>query len=376
MARTLYFKDDEESERYFENERKMKENSQKWHETNDTDEKARLHFQNQVISGENDLIDGGNRTFDDESGVWNVDYGTKAQSNTPWKSEQNNKYASPYNDEIDALYDEIVNQKAFSYNPDTDPSYKAYEDMYRREGDRASKSTLADISTAQGGVSSYAASAAQQASNAYAKALTDKIPELEALAYQKYSADRNDKYSQLDYLMALDNVEYGRYNDEWNKDFTIDERDYNRGRERELLDIDKDRYALERADKNYINDINVASQVKSDLIELISKGYEPTEGDLKWAGLTPEDVERIKYVNMFGYYPEFSPTVSFQKKKTVDKTDDDFEDEEEEDEIIISDEKNKTIEEIIKLAENGEISEEAAKNRIDRIKAGLNPTVR
>ena len=66
MARTLYFKDDEESERYFENERKMKENSQKWHETDDPDEKARLHFQNQVMSGENDLMDGGNRTFDDD----------------------------------------------------------------------------------------------------------------------------------------------------------------------------------------------------------------------------------------------------------------------------------------------------------------------
>ena len=278
MAKRLYFKDDEDSLRYFENERKMKENSQRWHETDDPEEKAGLHFQNQVLSGEQDLIDGGNRTYDENSGVWKTDYGNGFEKQ--WGTDKDNKYNSTYNNEIDKLYDEIVNQKSFSYNPDSDPSYKAYEDMYRREGDRASKSTLADIATAQGGISSYAASAAQQASNAYAQALTDKIPELEALAYQKYSADRNDKYNQLDYLMSLDNIEYDRYSDEWNRKYQLDrdkisderyDNEWNYGVSRDA--VSDERYALERADRNYINDINVASQVRNDLIELISKGY-------------------------------------------------------------------------------------------------------
>ena len=240
MAKTYYFKDEEEANRYFDNERKMKENSQKWHETDDPDERAMLHFQNQVMSGENDLIDGGNRVYDENTGTWSADYGNKAQNNNvQWVNEQNNKYVSPYNEQIDALYDEIVNQKGFSYNPENDASYKAYENMYRREGDRASKSTLADISTAQGGISSYAASAAQQASNAYAQALTDKIPELEALAYQKYSADRNDRYNQLNSLMALDNVQYGRY---------IDDRNFN-------YQLDRDKIADDRYNTEYARSI-------------------------------------------------------------------------------------------------------------------------
>ena len=44
--------------------------------------------ENQVMSGEYDLLDGGNRTFDENTGEWNVDYGNKVEGNVQWKNEQ------------------------------------------------------------------------------------------------------------------------------------------------------------------------------------------------------------------------------------------------------------------------------------------------
>lgn len=396
MARTYYFKDDEESKRYFDNERKMKENSQKWHETDDPDEKARLHFQNQVMSGENDLLDGGNRTFDDESGVWSVDYGTKAQSSVPWKDEKNNKFVSPYNDEIDALYDEIVNQKPFSYNPDTDPSYKAYENMYRREGDRASKSTLADIATAQGGVSSYAASAAQQAANAYAKGLTDKIPELEALAYQKFSADRNDKYNQLNSLMALDNNQYGRFIDERNFDYQIERDTKNDEYSQLLLDnenfwkqkyfdndnywngVNQENWQLTREDNNYRENINEWYGAYDMVTNMINNGIDPSDEMLRRAGLTRNDVEAMKYYNMFGMYKNGGISSngysggtdgkqSTQKKSTAKKSKTQYVEPEEEEVDEIDADVDKKVESIVNAYEKGTMTRHEAEVRLGSI---------
>ena len=392
MAKTYYFKDEEEERKYFDNKREMEENSRKWHETDDPDEKANLHFRNQVLSGEQDLFDGGNRTFDENTGEWNVDYGNKSQNNLPWKNEQDDKYEFSRNDDIDALYDEIVNQKAFSYDPELDPSYKAYENMYRREGDRASKSTLADISTAQGGVSSYAASAAQQAANAYAQGLTDKIPELEALAYQKYSADRNDKYNQLNSLMALDNLEYGRYIDDRNFDYQIDrdkvsdkryeeEWDYQKGRdnvnderyEREWNygvsrdAINDERYGIERADNEYLKRQNeVESAFKGGYLEALP------DDRLMAAGYNPTELRRQYSIAKYGYdiYSSngYSGGKGGVKKKTVDEP------KTEPEEHIIQEYpltyEDYQIEQIEKRLEKGEITETEAKRLVDEIVNG------
>lgn len=245
MARKLMFKDDEESKRYFEKQKQMESNSKKWHETDDKDERDRLHFKNQELSGELDLIDGGNRTFDDKTGVWSVDYGNKNQTGGQWQPEDTG-YKSKYGEKIESALGDISGDK-FLYNPESDPSYKAYESMYRREGDRASKSTLADISAAQGGVSSYAASAAQQASNAYAEALTDKIPELEALAYQKYLGERDDKYNRLNTLLTLDDIDYGRYIDDRSRNDQLDR--YKVADEQWQTEFDNNNYWLGRDDE-------------------------------------------------------------------------------------------------------------------------------
>lgn len=327
MARSLMFKDDEEA-KYFDKVQQMEENSRKWHETDDQNERDKLHFQNQVLSGELDLIDGGNRTFDKNTGAWSTDYGNKNQTGGQWQPEDTG-YKSKYGEEAESLLGDIAKDK-FSYNPNSDPSYKAYENLYQREGDRASKSTLADISAAQGGISSYAASAAQQASNAYATALTDKIPELEELAYQKFLGDRSDKYNRLNALLTLDDIAYGRYNDDkswdyqkerdkksdemWQTEFDFNKdwqqkifdndnywRDIDQSNWQSEFDFNKEWQEKEFDNENYWRGVD-RSDSQSDrdydkAMTLIKNGVMPDESYL--GGLTPQEA-RALYARLRG----------------------------------------------------------------------------
>ena len=145
------------------------------------------------------------------------------------------------------LLDSVVNPEGFSYNPETDPSYKAYAKAYMREGERASADALAQAAAATGGrPSSYAVSAAQQAANYYAAQLADALPSMEQNAYSRYLNDFNNRVTALnamntdkqfaysDWLQRYnmmqnslqnyqnqDATDYQRYQDAWNRDYTI-----------------------------------------------------------------------------------------------------------------------------------------------------------
>lgn len=120
---------------------------------------------------------------------------------------------SKYDPEIDRLLNEILNREDFSYNAENDPIYQQYADMYRREGDRAMKETLAEVAAGAGGMNTYAVTAAQQAANRYASQLGDKIPELYQLAYDMYLADKDSKIQDLGILRDMDATQYNRYRD-------------------------------------------------------------------------------------------------------------------------------------------------------------------
>lgn len=373
MAYQYKFKDDEESKRYYDGIRKMEENSAAWHETDDPEKKQMLHFDNQRISGELDLIDGGNRKYDEATGVWSTDF---SNGN---KQTQQPVYQSPLNNKIDQLYDEIVGGKSFSYNPDEDPSYKAYENMYRREGDRALKSTLAEVSDAQGGISSYAVSAAQQANNAYNQALTDKIPELEALAYQKFVDNRNDKYNQLSSLLARDDTLYNRaiyddetrYNRAWNEKLFENEEywknkefDWNEYWQNKNYNTENERYILERQDNRNDVDLGHSFNATQLALQMLADGITPPKGLLNLAYLTPENIGQAKYYDRYGYFPEYGGKSS--KKKTTSKKEIDDED----DEPIDGDDEpektplDKAVDNIVSLYDKGIITEKEAQRRI------------
>ena len=122
-------------------------------------------------------------------------------------------YTSRNDATLEALKNDLLNREAFSYDPETDQLYSQYRKQYAREGQRATADALGAAAAASGGLpSSYAQTAAGQAANYYAAQMTDKIPELEQLAYNKYLNDYNMKLSDISTVQSYENMDRDLYN--------------------------------------------------------------------------------------------------------------------------------------------------------------------
>ncbi len=129
--------------------------------------------------------------------------------------EKQPEYTNRYDDTIQDLLGQIVNRKDFSYDPENDQLYSQYRKQYAREGQRATQDALGAAAAASGGIpSSYAVSAASQAGDYYASQMTDKIPELYQLAYNKYMNDYNMKLSDLGAVQGAEKNDYDKFLDE------------------------------------------------------------------------------------------------------------------------------------------------------------------
>lgn len=165
------------------------------------------------------------------------------------------EYLSRWDDALTALAGQLMSRPAFSYDYTQDPLYQQYREVYTREGDRAMRDTLGQVSARTGGLaSSYAASAASQANNYYMAQLSDIIPQLEQLAYQRYLGQGEALMDQLQAVQALEAGDYARYQDalgQWNTDRAFaynawsDARDFSYAAGRDQLS--DQRYAQELA---------------------------------------------------------------------------------------------------------------------------------
>lgn len=307
---------DEDKERYDGIQAQIAQNSADWEAH--PDRREGLHNANEYLYAAADKIDGGKSTYNSDTGVWSTSYDDNkpsvpnvnksgAESTVPTGS----KYNSPYTKKMKGLMRDIENSK-FSYNAESDPLYQVYKNMYNREGDRALKSTLASVSAAQGGVSSYASQAAQQASNYYAQQLTDKIPELYNLAYNKYldglqnvkdlygmyrTADQDEHYRFIDqrnhdWDVSKSNRDfmYQMYYDDLNRAYNYDalnSDNYFRGRNADNADLST---AYQGAQLNQ----NIKSDEWNMLKEKISMGYTPSSAEMAQWGLSAKDVAAMK----------------------------------------------------------------------------------
>lgn len=180
--------------------------------------------------------------YQEQAGIWNESlYGTQDPDYGKTMAELELKYGanygsggygSQYGSQIDAMLNAVLNRGPFSYNKDEDPLYQQYKESYTRAGNRAMQDTLAQVSARTGGLaSSYGTSASQQTYNNYMAQLADKVPELYQMAYDMYLDEIAQKRADLDMLMGVDNMYYGRHRDDvadqqWQQQF-----DYNAGRD-------------------------------------------------------------------------------------------------------------------------------------------------
>jgi len=153
------------------------------------------------------------------------------------------QYESPYQKQIDALLNEVINYKPFTYDVEKDPMYQAYKERYQQAGTEAFQNTIGDLAGLTGGrMNTWAISAASQARQSWDERLMDVVPELYNLAYSMYMQELNNKYNQLSALSGLEARDYQRYRD------LIDDIRYQQEFEYKQL---QDKLAQERYEKEW-----------------------------------------------------------------------------------------------------------------------------
>lgn len=176
-------------------------------------------------------------------------------------------FTGTYDAQINELFNQIVNRKSFTYDPQYDPRYLSYRQRYEREGRNAMKDTVAQASALTGGyASSYAQTVGQQQYGAYLEKLGNVLPELYSAAYERYKSESDAMNNQLKTMGTLADREYGQY--------------------RDLLSDAK-------ADEKQSNEIMQTNY--KNLYELMLKtGYAPSGDEMKRSGMSAAQAEAIR----------------------------------------------------------------------------------
>ena len=248
---------------------------------------------------------------------------------------------------LDDIWNQIMNREDFSYDLNGDALYQQYKDQYVLQGQQAMMDTMGQAQAMTGGYgNSYAQSVGQQTYQGYLQQLNDKVPELYQLALSKYNQEGQDLYNKYsmhsdmydkeykthrdsvsDYYTELqyltDNARYmseDDYNKYWNdlqmkygihrndvsdyytnlglandKYWNLYNRDY--GQYTDNRDFSYGQYRNQVADDQWQQEYDSTAQSKAseNLVSLItSTGYEPTDAELKAAGMTRAQANAYK----------------------------------------------------------------------------------
>lgn len=185
-------------------------------------------------------------------------------------------YQSKYQGQIDQVMQNITNRKPFQYDVNGDALYQQYKDRYTQLGRQAMQDTMGQAAALTGGYgNTYAQNAGQQAYGTYMQGLTDKIPELYQLALDKYDRDATLEKEKYSILKDADTTDYGRWGDkltQWNTDRS---------------------YLSDRADTELSQAMSIGNTLYQRLAELGAKGYEPTDEELRGAGMTRDQWDKL-----------------------------------------------------------------------------------
>lgn len=212
-------------------------------------------------------------------------------------------YSSQWQAQINEYLNKIMNREEFSYNFNEDALYQQYKDIYTQMGLMAMMDTMGQASAMTGGYgNSYAQTVGQQAYNQQLSQLNNVLPELYQMAFDRYAYEGEQLYNQYGMLMDQENMDYNRYMDSYNQ--WADQRDYLAGQANTLYNQEWNQY-LESNDQawnaytaNYQEGRDTIADQRYDygeLYDLISStGYEPTEDQLKAAGMSSAEAKALK----------------------------------------------------------------------------------
>lgn len=216
----------------------------------------------------------------------------KAQENMP-------QYSGKWDEQLQAIYDQIVNRKDFTYDLNSDALYQKYKDQYAQMGQMAMMDTMGQASAMTGGYgNSYAQGVGQQAYQGYLQQLNDKVPELYGIALDQYNQEGQDLLNQYSMLGDLANDEYAKYQDALNQYWN--QLNY----QKQLADQE-----YERGFNEWQTEYGVQQDAYNKLVSLITTtGYNPSADDLAKAGMSQSEADAY-----LDYYTKANtPTSSYR----------------------------------------------------------------
>lgn len=195
-------------------------------------------------------------------------------------------YQSKYQGQIDRVMQNITDRKPFQYDVNEDALYQQYKDRYTQMGRQAMRDTMGQAAALTGGYgNTYAQNVGQQAYGQYMQGLTDKIPELYQLALDKYDRDAAAEKEKYSLYKDADSTDYSRWADQvnqWNTDRS---------------------YLSGRADTELSQAMSISNTMYARLAELAAKGYTPTDDELRGAGMTRDQWDKLHPA----YVPSYAP---------------------------------------------------------------------
>ena len=123
-------------------------------------------------------------------------------------------YSSQWSTQRAQAAQKLADSKPFSYDINGDALYRQLKDQYVQQGRQAMLDTVGRTAALTGGYgNSYSQSAGQQAYHSYLQQLTDRLPELQNMALQRYNTQNQQLKDQYDLYTDLEEADYSRYGD-------------------------------------------------------------------------------------------------------------------------------------------------------------------
>lgn len=178
--------------------------------------------------------------------------------------------SSNLDDAINMLFDRVINQKPFEYEPSADPTYNRYADIYARNAKLTSEDAMAQAAQLAGGYgSSYGQAVATQAYNSEMSKMNDIIPELRQQALAEHENARAKDIEALSLLLNERAYERGIYESDRTYNFDKDEFEWRK----DEANLDRIDAAADRTDRR--EELALSAGFKSwyEYVKAVDSGY-------------------------------------------------------------------------------------------------------
>ena len=202
---------------------------------------------------------------------------------------QPGEYDSGFEDQLQALYDQIEGREAFSYDPEEDEAYRRYARLYAAQGAAAMEDTMGQAASLTGGYgSSYAQAVGQQAYDRYLGELAALVPELRQAALAEYRQEGQALTDRYNMLNQQEKAGYDRWQDrvaQWQKALSEAQSSYE--------DVSaQDEKAYQAMLKHYADKAEQERKLSAAGAKLEGSGYEADAGKESLSSTAADSLQR------------------------------------------------------------------------------------